>query len=91
MKRGLVKLWGKKKFKQHYGKTIFFIPYTVEVIFDLVYSRIPEGEDPDFNEDSELMLDERCPNCGVTYDDIDFDYQICHLCKFNNDNNNRKI
>lgn len=23
---------------------------------------------------------EYCPNCGMEYDDIDFDYQICSRC-----------
>lgn len=27
---------------------------------------------------------EHCPNCGELYDDIDFEYQICHYCKFDN-------
>jgi len=36
-------------------------------------------EDDDFNE-----LPESCPNCGETYDEVDFEYQICHLCGFNN-------
>jgi len=25
-------------------------------------------------------LFENCPNCGSTYDEIDYDYQICSLC-----------
>ena len=25
-------------------------------------------------------LFENCPNCGRTYDEIDYDYQICSLC-----------
>lgn len=27
-------------------------------------------------------LYEECPNCGKLYDDIDFDYQICHFCRY---------
>jgi len=23
---------------------------------------------------------ESCPKCGRTYDDADFDFQICHFC-----------
>lgn len=25
-----------------------------------------------------------CPVCWNEYDEIDFEYQICHLCKYNN-------
>jgi len=25
---------------------------------------------------------ESCPNCGRTYDEIDYDYQICSLCGY---------
>lgn len=39
--------------------------------------------EPDFEseylDDYEGML-ESCPKCGREYDDIDFDYQICHHC-----------
>jgi len=39
----------------------------------------------DYYEDLyENSLLEYCPNCGELYDDIDFDYQICHFCKFDN-------
>jgi len=38
--------------------------------------------EPDF--DDEIILDETCPNCGHEYDEIDYEYQICHYCKFNN-------
>ncbi len=78
MKRDLLKRIGKKKFKQQYGKTIFFTPYGVEVIFDTVYSRVIALHDDDLN------LYSSCPNCGIEYDQIDYEYQICHLCKFNN-------
>lgn len=38
-----------------------------------------------FEDDDEFDgIDERCPNCGDEYDDIDFDYQICHRCGYNN-------
>lgn len=36
-----------------------------------------------FDDDREYG-DDTCPNCGETYDDIDREYQICHICKFNN-------
>ena len=28
--------------------------------------------------------DESCPNCGISYDEIDYEYQICHICKYDN-------
>ena len=33
------------------------------------------------NDPGNILL-EYCPNCGRQYDDIDFEYQICHICKF---------
>lgn len=29
---------------------------------------------------------EECPKCGETYDDADFDFQICSRCGFDNNN-----
>lgn len=40
--------------------------------------------DIDEEEDS---LDQNCPNCGREYDEIDYDYQICHRCRYQNDRN----
>lgn len=37
--------------------------------------------DEDF--DSMERLKENCPNCHREYDEIDYEYQICHLCKYN--------
>lgn len=44
----------------------------------------PEYEEPvyDFNDDA--LKDENCPNCGIEYDEIDYEYQICHHCKHEN-------
>ncbi len=28
--------------------------------------------------------DEICPSCCNEYDDADFDFQICHICGFDN-------
>ena len=28
--------------------------------------------------------DEICPFCGNEYDEIDYEYQICHYCKYKN-------
>ncbi|MEO8231624.1 MAG: hypothetical protein ABI638_05045 [Ignavibacteriota bacterium] len=36
-------------------------------------------------DDEEITVDETCPQCGNDYDDIDFDYHICHRCGYNND------
>ena len=41
--------------------------------------------DDDFD-DGEEQLDESCPNCGIEYDDVDYEYQICHWCGFQNSN-----
>ena len=30
------------------------------------------------------ILDEACPDCGREYDEIDYEYQICHHCKYEN-------
>lgn len=30
------------------------------------------------------IVDEICPNCRRPYDEIDFEYQICHFCKYDN-------
>lgn len=40
----------------------------------------------DFNQtnddDNDVLFDD-CANCGVPYDEIDHEYQICHHCGFN--------
>lgn len=42
-------------------------------------------DNQDYYEDEDLChMDDRCPNCGIEYDEIDFEYQICHHCKHNN-------
>ena len=38
----------------------------------------------EFEEDDTCDLDSICPNCNAEYDEIDYEYQICHICKFNN-------
>lgn len=45
-----------------------------------------ELNEPDFSifdSDEEVGLYYNCPNCGREYDEIDFEYQICHRCKHN--------
>jgi hypothetical protein len=37
--------------------------------------------DDSFNEET---LDNTCPNCGIEYDEIDYEYQICHHCDYDN-------
>jgi len=41
---------------------------------------------PDYFDDmdDEIEGDFDCPSCGLEYDEIDYEYQICSYCKFNN-------
>jgi len=41
---------------------------------------IPMGWTDLDEDDDEVILDENCPNCGREYDEIDYEYQICHIC-----------
>ena len=34
--------------------------------------------------DDEIEMETQCPNCLEEYDDIDYEYQICHICKYDN-------
>lgn len=43
-----------------------------------------DNSEDDFFDDDEPLLDTSCPFCGKEYDEIDYEYQICHICKFNN-------
>ena len=56
---------------------------------EAIHGMPPSNNDlpePDFDVDEdEIKLDQDCPNCGKHYDDIDYEYQICHIC--NHDNN----
>jgi hypothetical protein len=38
----------------------------------------------DFYFDDDENLPDTCPNCNRDYDEIDFEYQICHICGFVN-------
>jgi len=40
--------------------------------------------DWEFEDDDDCIGDIDCPNCGREYDEVDFEYQICHHCKYNN-------
>lgn len=42
-------------------------------------------EDEYIDDDDPDGLDDSCPRCHREYDEIDREYQICHHCKFNND------
>lgn len=39
-----------------------------------------EEWDDEFDDDMEEKAYRDCPKCGRTYDDIDFDFQICGKC-----------
>jgi hypothetical protein len=39
-----------------------------------------------FDDDDDFdLLDDTCPNCHTEYDQVDREYQICHLCGHHND------
>jgi predicted amidophosphoribosyltransferase len=38
-------------------------------------------------EDDNENLYDFCPCCGRDYDEIDYEYQICHLCGYNVEKN----
>ena len=40
------------------------------------------------DEDDVFLASDFCPKCGKDYDEIDYEYQICHHCKFNNNKSN---
>jgi hypothetical protein len=42
------------------------------------------GYEKDWDDDEVPTRDEFCPCCGREYDEVDYEYQICHYCKFNN-------
>lgn len=37
-------------------------------------------------DEEEFQLDNQCPACGRDYDEIDYEFQICHHCGHQNDN-----
>lgn len=50
---------------------------------------IQDSEDEiEYQEMIEGSASEACPKCGNTYDDADFDFQLCSICGF--DNNTKK-
>lgn len=40
-------------------------------------------EDYDELDDAEMGMLYNCPKCGHEYDEIDYEYQICHHCNWN--------
>lgn len=40
-----------------------------------------------YNDLIENSPNESCPNCGESYDDADFDFQICHFCWYDSEKN----
>lgn len=53
-------------------------------------NKIPDNFYDDEDYDDEMpdpnMRDD-CPNCGNEYDEIDYEYQICHICKWDRNKN----
>jgi len=46
-----------------------------------------EGIDPEEDLKDDLddeQMDEFCPSCGEEYDEVDYEYQICHKCQYIN-------
>ena len=43
-----------------------------------------DDRDSEIYDEEEPVMDDICPGCGEEYDEIDYEYQICHLCKTNN-------
>lgn len=57
-------------------------------IDDIIVSNTPMScggcewclDEEDYDDDEYGPEHEFCPNCGREYDDIDYEYQICHRC-----------
>jgi len=45
----------------------------------------PQNYDWEDDFDNENASFEECPKCGRSYDDADFDFQICHFCKWDSE------
>ena len=60
-------------------------PIDIKLILDKPTIKIDNNKHPALKyDDDEVILDTNCPNCNRTYDEIDYEYQICHICKYNN-------
>ena len=42
---------------------------------------IEDFDDTNFEDEDDAGMWHDCPNCGHPFDEIDFEYQICHWCK----------
>lgn len=65
------------------GKIICEGEMSIASIIFLASEGRPEPGDCEFDEDA-VMRDSVCPNCNREYDEVNHEYQICHICKFNN-------
>ena len=45
--------------------------------------------DFDYDDVEETQMDDSCQKCHREYDDADYDFQICHWCGYNNNQNKR--
>lgn len=71
------------------GKKFQKISAARKVAFDaqkaLAKKYVPPIDDWEYDEEGEIIIDDaNCPKCGKKYDEIDFEYQICHYCKHQN-------
>lgn len=59
------------------------------LVYDIIRN---EDDDLDFDDEGNPIPppDWFCPNCEVEYDDIDMEFQICHICGFNNNKKTSK-
>lgn len=55
---------------------------------NIMEQKIQEQIEDSYYEDElrENSPHEYCPKCGIFFDDADFDFQICHKCKWDAEN-----
>lgn len=51
---------------------------------NLDYQNIFMTEHTYYQDEEEDNFPDICPNCHREYDEVDHEYQICHLCGFDN-------
>ena len=68
--------------KKHFCKKCSNEKFGVRTRLHVPHTCGKENNDLDY--DDEIELPDTCPNCGTAYDGVDMEYQICHICKFNN-------
>ena len=54
-----------------------------ELIYGLNDGPIDTDDDEYYDDDND-GLDDYCPSCRIEYDEVDREYQICHHCKYDN-------